>query len=126
MNAHRETAVVREEDESPNDRNDRSIRLAASWYASHLAQARASRGASASAGPAPQVVLLTDDAANRAKAEEKGMPCASVRKYVEAMKDAAPLLDLIAAAGGEEVEAGREGSRKALYPEVSCKFVLVR
>ena len=43
--------------ESPNDRNDRAIRRAAKWYAEHLA------------GKGINVVLLSDDADNRAKAE---------------------------------------------------------
>jgi len=79
-----DTAVVRQEDESPNDRNDRGIvefrlmaihshsclyvgiRTAAQWYRDHLSLANpVIRGQSA---VIPSVVLLTDDVDNRRKA----------------------------------------------------------
>lgn len=51
---HRLTYIERVAGESPNDRNDRAIRVATSWLANHLPQMR--------------LTLLTNDAGNRAKA----------------------------------------------------------
>lgn len=68
----RETAIVREENETPNDRNDRGIRKSVSWYTSHLSQSR-TRGRVASQIKPPTVVLLTEDAANRQKAQAQGI-----------------------------------------------------
>lgn len=72
----RETAIIREENESPNDRNDRGIRKATEWYNLHIKLSRPIiRGK-----PKPKfpvVVLMTEDAANRKKAEDSGIPAAS-------------------------------------------------
>ena len=70
--SRRETAIVREENETPNDRNDRGIRKSVSWYTSHLSQSR-TRGRVASQIKPPTVVLLTEDAANRQKAQTQGI-----------------------------------------------------
>lgn len=59
----RETFVEREPGESANDRNDRAIRAAAKWYSRHL------KGCP-SAGDELRVVLLTNDLANKQKAED--------------------------------------------------------
>jgi exosome complex exonuclease DIS3/RRP44 len=59
-NEHREeTAVVTAPDESPNDRNDRAIRVATAYYARVC--------------PGVRVVLLTQDAACRAAALAEGL-----------------------------------------------------
>ncbi|PSS31962.1 hypothetical protein PHLCEN_2v2289 [Hermanssonia centrifuga] len=112
-----QTAVVREEDESPNDRNDRSIRKATSWYNTHLSLARPPiQGQPRIALPA--VVLLTDDAANRQKAAQDGIKCMSVRKYVEGAKENSKLLDLLSVAGTDDIEPTKvTAARQALYPE---------
>ncbi|PIL25685.1 hypothetical protein GSI_11435 [Ganoderma sinense ZZ0214-1] len=112
-----ETAIVREEAESPNDRNDRGIRKATSWYNNHLSLARPPvRGQSRP--PLPLVVLLTDDVANRQKAEKEGLSCVSVRRYVESLKASNELLDLLAAVGSDSLEpTPAVAARQALYPE---------
>ncbi|KZT19844.1 RNB-domain-containing protein [Neolentinus lepideus HHB14362 ss-1] len=108
-----ETAIIREEGETPNDRNDRGIRKATSWYQSHLP-----RGRSASPSHQPKVVLLTDDAANRRKAEAEGLAASSVRRYVEGMKDATQLLDVLVSVGDDAIEPTRAvAARSALYSE---------
>ncbi|OCH86604.1 RNB-domain-containing protein, partial [Obba rivulosa] len=112
-----ETAVIREEGETPNDRNDRGIRKAASWYNSHISVAHHSVKGGAKK-PLPTVVLLTDDVANRQKAEKEGITCTSVRRYVEAMKNSNQLLDLLSAPGSEDIEPTRAvGARQVLYPD---------
>ncbi|KAI6042332.1 hypothetical protein EDC04DRAFT_3058671 [Pisolithus marmoratus] len=112
-----ETAIIREENESPNDRNDRSIREGAKWYNSHVQLARPPiRGQKPP--KAPEVVLLTEDAGNREKALSANIPCMSIRKYVEGTKNPAQLLDLLAAVGSEEIEPTKAtGARTVLYAE---------
>lgn len=147
--------MVTEEEESPNDRNDRglipcpfyaltslltphpAIRKATAWYNTHISLTRPPvRGQPRSL---PTVVLLTDDAANRQKAESEGLQCMSgkrfvfvlahacsrplaVRRYVEGLPEAKKiqLLDLLAAPGSDDLEPTKAASaRQALYPEVS-------
>jgi len=60
---NRDTYIERQPGESSNDRNDRAIREAAHWYQAHLADM----------GTGTTVVLVTNDADNRAKAKEKGL-----------------------------------------------------
>ncbi|KZT68590.1 RNB-domain-containing protein [Daedalea quercina L-15889] len=112
-----ETAVIREEGESPNDRNDRGIRMATAWYNAHLSLARPTiRGRRSK--PLPTIVLLSDDVDNRHKAERDGLACISVHKYVEALKESSRLLDLLSAPGSDDVEPTRAAAaRQALYPD---------
>ena len=56
---HRDTYVKTEAGESPNDRNDRAIRVATKFYARAL--------------PGKRVVLLTNDRGNLAKAKAEGI-----------------------------------------------------
>ncbi|KAI0076851.1 RNB-domain-containing protein [Panus rudis PR-1116 ss-1] len=111
-----ETAVIREEDESPNDRNDRGIRKAAAWYNTHLSLSRPPVRGKPNA-PLPVAVLLTDDVANCQKAEQEGIPCISIRRYVEGMPNSAELLDLLSSTQ-EDIEPTKAVSaRQVLYPD---------
>ena len=51
--------------ESPNDRNDRAIRIAAAWYMRRV--------------PGMPIIVLTNDAENRRKALEMGINAMSVQ-----------------------------------------------
>ncbi|KAF8878229.1 hypothetical protein BD779DRAFT_1663839 [Infundibulicybe gibba] len=123
-----ETAIIREENESPNDRmievrggyvvemylisEPEGIRTAAAWYSSHI--------------KGPTIVLMTEDVANRQKAEKLGIKCVSVRQYVEGMKDANQLLDLLSVAGTEELEPTKAAAgRQALYPATCVDSCLI-
>ncbi len=64
----RDTYVERKAGESVNDRNDRAIRVATAWYASHLAPSQP-KGKNRHIS----IVLLTDDAANRQKSKDQGL-----------------------------------------------------
>ena len=84
----------------------------------------------------PTIVLMTDDIANRQKAENDKLSsisgtyilpvfdmvnkgCRAVRKYVEAMKDSNQLLDLLSVAGSDDIEPTKAAAgRAAIYPEV--------
>lgn len=61
----RETYIKQEPAESPNDRNDRAIRIGTAWYAQRL--------------PQMEVFLLTNDAENRRKALEQGLKAMSIQ-----------------------------------------------
>lgn len=56
--------------EKQNDRNDRAIRRAASWYASHLLLSKSDID-----GKIPKIILLTDDENNRKIAQKEGIVC---------------------------------------------------
>ncbi|KAJ7139526.1 RNB-domain-containing protein [Mycena epipterygia] len=121
-----ETAIIREDNESPNDRNDRGIRKATEWYNTHIGLTRPIiRG---QAKPKiPTVVLMTEDAANRKKADENGIASTSIRKYISSLPetDAAQLLDLLSAADDNEIEPTRAtGGRQAVYPEYFSESTL--
>jgi hypothetical protein len=84
----------------------------------------------------PTIVLMTDDIANRQKAENERLSsisgtyilpvfdvvnkvCRAVRKYVEAMKDSNQLLDLLSVAGSDDIEPTKAAAgRTAIYPDV--------
>ncbi|KAG0246451.1 mitotic control protein dis3 [Mortierella sp. GBAus27b] len=97
---HRETFIEKLKDESPNDRNDRSIRTAAKWYSKHVQNLN----------PKVGIVLMTDDVANRDKATADGIQAVSVRRYVEALDDT-ELLDSIS--DSKELDDGQQ----TLYEE---------
>ncbi|KAI7867430.1 exosome complex exonuclease RRP44-like protein [Spinellus fusiger] len=85
---HRDTFIEKLKDESSNDRNDRAIRVSTKWYKDHLNQN--------AKGHSIEVVMLSDDRANREKALASGIKAVSVRDYVESMKDVPELVDMIA------------------------------
>lgn len=66
---HRSCYVERLAKESPNDRNDRAIRVAARWYSKHLENAT--------------TCLLTNDAENRLRALKEELECDTVSEYVK-------------------------------------------
>eukprot|EP00850_Spirogloea_muscicola_P015313 SM000116S24234 [mRNA] locus=s116:202438:210497:+ [translate_table: standard] len=88
---HRETFIKSEPGESPNDRNDRAIRIACQWYQRHL-------------GDSVKVLLLTNDAENMRKAVSAGQLAQTVYAYVEKLGDA-ELVDIIQkSATGEDAD----------------------
>ncbi|XP_020094841.1 exosome complex exonuclease RRP44 homolog A isoform X1 [Ananas comosus] len=105
---HRDTYVKEMVGESPNDRNDRAIRVAARWYQSHL-------------GGRTKVLLITNDRENKRKAIEEGLSAETVESYVRSLAQPA-LLDLVVLptsqdVGMEEVEDIRPSKKKIIYSE---------
>ncbi|GMP26910.1 hypothetical protein CsSME_00003152 [Camellia sinensis var. sinensis] len=105
---HRDTYVKAMVGESPNDRNDRAIRVAAQWYKNHL-------------GDATRVLLITNDRENKRKATEEGISAETVESFVKSLGQPG-LLDLLVQphsedVGMEEVEDLRPSKRKILYTE---------
>ena len=80
---HRDTYIKAEPGESPNDRNDRAIRVAAKFYQRAI--------------PSKRIVLLTNDRGNLLRAKEEGVDALSVRQFAREHADDAPeLMDLVA------------------------------
>ena len=93
----RDTYVQQEAGESPNDRNDRAIRVAAAWYTARL--------------PGQKIILLTDDADNRRKAGEMGVEALGSAAYAKQRAAEQPeLQDLVTAAAAVRDEAGPSGA----------------
>ncbi|XP_068646865.1 exosome complex exonuclease RRP44 homolog A [Aristolochia californica] len=105
---HKETYVKAMTGESPNDRNDRAIRVAASWYQRHL-------------GESTRVLLITNDRDNKRKATEEGISSETVESYVKSLGQPS-LLDLVVQPTSEdvtmvEVDDLRPSKRKIIYNE---------
>lgn len=104
----RHTATIRQNQETPNDRNDRSIRTAVKWYAAHFLAARSGKSAL-------RVILVTDDVANVQLAKKDGLQAMTVREYASLLPNASQLLDLLASRSLEEPAEGAARS-SVLYP----------
>ncbi|KAA8547606.1 hypothetical protein F0562_004035 [Nyssa sinensis] len=105
---HKDTYVKAMAGESPNDRNDRAIRVATQWYQNHL-------------GSATRVLLITNDRENKRRATEEGISAETVESYVKSLGQPG-LLDLLvqppsADVGMDEVEDLRPSKRKVIYTE---------
>lgn len=103
--SRRSTAIARDEDESPNDRNDRAIRASVEWYVKHLQATTAGRLG---------ILLLSDDVENVEKAKKANLPAMSVRDYVAGMPQSEKLTDLLASRRSGPQD-GQRGA--ALFPE---------
>ncbi|OIT26942.1 PREDICTED: exosome complex exonuclease RRP44 homolog A [Nicotiana attenuata] len=105
---HKDTYVEALAGESPNDRNDRAIRVAAKWYHDHL-------------GSGVSVLLITNDRENKKKAIDEGISAETVECYVKSLGQV-ELLDLIVQPPSEDVnmedvEDLRPSKRKVIYNE---------
>lgn len=111
---HRETYVERRKEESPNDRNDRAIRVAASWYDEHLKECEGGNNEDLRI----RVVLLTNDRANKEKAKNEGIICFTAQEYVESLEGNEGLADRLAlSCNTQRDEIDDKTSRKWVYPE---------
>ena len=90
--------------ETPNDRNDRAIRVAALWYAGEVARL---------CGPeaeAAGVVLVSDDRLNREAAAKEGLRCCTAAAYVKDVLGRPELEDVLARAQADDGAApGQQG-----------------
>lgn len=107
-----ETHVVREQGESINDRNDRAVRRAVSWYGEHLQQAVK---ATSPRKQCPAIIMLTDDKENLRKAKAEKLSACSLSDYVSGLEDADRLLDMITAS--RQVQESRSNAAEQLYPD---------
>eukprot|EP00088_Acartia_fossae_P011168 TRINITY_DN15618_c0_g1_i4.p1 TRINITY_DN15618_c0_g1~~TRINITY_DN15618_c0_g1_i4.p1 ORF type:complete len:992 (-),score=249.26 TRINITY_DN15618_c0_g1_i4:1-2976(-) len=106
VNEHRkETYVERQPGESANDRNDRAIRVACAWFNKHWKEEVGAKHGKA--------ILLSDDKANRDRAESEKISSFSSYDYVESMKDFPSLVDKLKQKDGK----GDGFSKRFLFPE---------
>ncbi|KOS46556.1 hypothetical protein ACN38_g2493 [Penicillium nordicum] len=109
----RETHVRRGPEETINDRNDRAVRMVASWYGSHLQQS-AKKGKKEKAIPA--IVVITDDKENLRKCKEENVAALSLSDYVSGLEGSEMLLDMISES--KDARDSKETTRGELfYPE---------
>lgn len=106
-----ETYVQREGGESINDRNDRAVRRACTWYAEHLQEAL--KGLRSSRCPA--IVMLSDDKDCLRKAQQESVVALKLEDYVAGLPDSERLLDMVAASREQRISKGSK--TELLYPE---------
>jgi exosome complex exonuclease DIS3/RRP44 len=104
-----ETFIHRDQGESINDRNDRAIRRAATWYQEHL-KSTVSKKATL-----PSIVLITDDRANMTKAKSDEILVYSLTDYVSGLENADRLLDM--ANDLSQKQEIRRSDQKDIYPD---------
>ena len=106
-----ETHVIRQQGESINDRNDRAVRRAVTWYSEHLQEAVKS---SKQKGQAPAIIMLSDDRENLRKAKIEKISACTLTEYVSGLKDADRLLDMINTSRTER--ASKNTTSEQIYP----------
>ncbi|XP_057188851.1 exosome complex exonuclease RRP44 isoform X2 [Triplophysa rosa] len=108
---HRYTFIEREQGESANDCNDRAIRVAAKWYTDHLAKATWGRPL--------KVVLLTNDRANKEKAEQHGLLVYKCDEYIKSLIGNPELVDRLALTSDDQVLLqGLQNINRAVHQDV--------
>ncbi|KAL9130993.1 MAG: hypothetical protein Q9217_000982 [Psora testacea] len=108
----RDTYVVREQGESINDRNDRAVRRAVSWYTEHLQQALKPNKR---AKQAPAIIMLSDDKDNLRKAISENITACSLSNYVSGLEDADRLLDMVSSSLVEQ--NSKRSAAEQVYPD---------
>ncbi len=107
-----ETYVVRKQGETINDRNDRAVRKAVSWYGEHLQQALKLKKRTKQC---PTIIMLSDDKENLRKAKAENLSACTLSDYVSGLEDADRLLDMInVSRHGQGVKGP---ATEQLYPE---------
>jgi len=107
-----ETYINREQGETINDRNDRAVRRAVSWYGEHLLQAVNS---GKPAKQCPMMIMLSDDKDNLRKAKAEKLSACSLSEYVSGLADADRLLDMISVS--RQIQDSRGTAAKQIYPD---------
>lgn len=106
-----ETYVQRAVKETINDRNDRAVRKACTWYQEHLQQAVKAR----KSARCPDVVMLSNDRENLRKAKAEQTPALSLEDYISGLPNADRLLDMVASS--REKRIVKDTKSQMLYPE---------
>ena len=107
-----ETYIVRDQGETINDRNDRAVRRAVSWYGEHLQQSVRSSKRSIQC---PTIIMLSDDKENLRKAKAEEISACSLAQYVSGLDDADRLLDMINAS--RQSRESKDTAAEQLYPD---------
>ena len=103
-----ETYVERQPGESINDRNDRAVRRAVTWYSQHIKKAADAQKIS----KVPAVVMLSDDKDNLRKAKAEDVTASPICDYVAGLPNAAQLLDMV-----KQGPLERDTKAELIYPE---------
>lgn len=141
----RECYVARLPAESPNDRNDRAIRVVCQWYRNHLSQSiQQSQSSSNQHNQQVEIILVTNDRENAERARSMSgaehVKAMSVKSYVaHFLADAHPeLLDIITESpvvaagggngsnGGNSDSLGAPGRGRTLFEEFRPMSVLLQ
>eukprot|EP01083_Nonionella_stella_P046938 125689_1 len=101
---HRSTYVEALLSESPNDRNDRAIRVATAWYNRHLNPNVHD--------PRVHVILLTHDVDNRSKAKSEHTPVMSMKQFLREYLNNDPALCELLAVDNHQGKASQTGFSK--------------
>ena len=109
---NRETFIERAEQESANDRNDRSIRVAVKWYNKHLQQIKSKHHEAP-----PIVILITNDRENREKAAEIGLNAYTIFDYAKSLTEHPTLVDRLASNSSDGDGHTYNTKGKTLFPE---------
>ncbi|XP_075146089.1 exosome complex exonuclease RRP44-like protein Dis3 [Haematobia irritans] len=109
---HKDTYVERKPGETANDRNDRAIRFATTWYDSHILDIQQSSVKKSKGKQMIRVVLITDDAANKEKAAQDGILVATAEEYIKSLIDYPMLIDKYAR---KDIEKDRD-SQQPMFP----------
>ena len=99
---HKDTYIEKNRGETANDRNDRAIRKSAQWYRDQLKHLQIG------------IVLITDDADNRRKAEEAHLHTVNIQSYVEGMDKCPMMIDKLNRTGSG---SNADINKKFLFPE---------
>eukprot|EP00931_Biecheleriopsis_adriatica_P073849 TRINITY_DN4805_c0_g1_i1.p1 TRINITY_DN4805_c0_g1~~TRINITY_DN4805_c0_g1_i1.p1 ORF type:complete len:1041 (+),score=211.65 TRINITY_DN4805_c0_g1_i1:97-3219(+) len=106
----RETYVERLPEETQNDRNDRAIRRVAHWYRRHIV--------------GPEILLLTDDRACKAKAVADGLTALRAAEFVNRMRGKFPDAgEKLAMRDDDETQDTTDGTTSAKLPAAAPRGV---
>lgn len=106
---HKDCAIDRLPNETPNDRNDRSIRTAVKWLNEHFKKFSKSSIISSNT----LAILLSDDLGNRQKALNEDIPAFSSKTYATLISDKFPnIIDLVATSS-DDLEEGNVDSKNS-------------
>lgn len=107
---HKDVYIVRSDNETANDRNDRAIREVCKYYNRHL-------------DGRIETVLLSDDKANLALAKKEGLNAVTCREYVESLNKP-ELLDRIAAKEEKSVADGEISEKQVTDSTRKTKHII--
>ena len=131
---HKETYTAHRPGESPNDRSDRAIRIAAAWYKTHLRDVEVrckvhvqrvccAYARNVSSAPLAQVLLVTNDVANLKLAKSEGLLAMTMKQFVASISTDFPDLSDRLAASADDDDVGMDaavaistGGPTHLYP----------
>jgi len=108
---HRETYIERKAAESPNDRNDRAIRVVCQYYKKHLGEL------------GERVLHITNDAASREFATQEGLTAQTMDQFVKSHTKDPEILDRLAAVGATAQASDAQGAKDEYTHHLSLKEV---